>query len=35
MEKIGVIVGDGKLPICFMNEIRNINKDIELSLIHI
>lgn len=29
MEKIGVIVGDGKLPICFMNEIININKDIE------
>jgi len=29
MEKIGVIVGNGKLPICFMKEIKDINKDIE------
>ncbi|MFK4785023.1 LpxI family protein [Fusobacterium sp. MFO224] len=29
MERIGVIVGNGKLPICFMTEIKNINEEIE------
>lgn len=29
MEKIGIIVGEGKLPISFMKEIKNKNKNIE------
>ena len=30
MKKIGVIVGNGKLPYSFLKEIKNQNEDIEI-----